>query len=391
MKPKPTPRPDLPTEPEFTQGEVPSQPKPTLEQLWTRWFWLRSTEELKRFESDPWAQGYEVLRRHPSRALKPGDYLPVLGPNSPVFREPWPKLNEWEQAYIRSCWKDELVRFGLVHRPPIINTKAIYFRCDQPPEHLYRAAQSVIESAIRLRERYEADSLSEANTGPVPWQTLRERTLASRIEEASKSIRKPAQPKKPSDPSIVFGSDGTLVIPRIERRPRTDGRRPRTPRQFRWEAQDSNDPTDVVLYLPRVAEGSSEDEDHSSTLGAFLKQKGLSECRRKERPMYADEILACFRTFLTKPPRDFAEHRRRARQQVGRLRRREPRSISLGVVAFDFRQAMPKDSFKVLAEFLFKKTGRRLAVSERQLWTGLSSGLAAIKKLHSGLYKTAMR
>jgi len=339
-----------------------------LERLSGAWFWLRDAETLAHFENDPYAQGYEVLRRH----REPGGYLAALGPNSPVFREPWLKLNERERAYIRACWSAEIARLGLIYEPPLVGTKAIYFRCNQPPEHLYRAVESVIESAIQILKKHEPTTADVVEAGPVSFTAAREAAMNKQIEEIAKEYsegreirNKPNSPKKPSNPSMVFGSDGTLLIPKIERRPRSDARRPRTPRQFHWEAQTPDeDPTDVVLHLPE------------------LDEKGFDGSSPKKRRMYADEILAYFRTFLTKPPRDFDEHRRRAQRRIPRLRCPKPRSITLGLMAFDFRQIEPKGDFKTLAKFISRKA---VARSERKPWIGLSSGYRAIVNLHSRL------
>jgi hypothetical protein len=364
------------TWPETNANQSPETVSDMLERLRRQWFWLLDSRKLQDFENDPYAQGYEVLRRHPAHALKPGAYMPALPAKSNVFREAWPRLNDWERQYIRSLWSREIAAFGLIYEPPIVGTEAIYFRCDQPPEYLYQAAKSRIECAIRMRKEEEARQVREIphETGPIPWQKYREAIQKQHEEKCAPPDEPSRTTTKPCDPTLVFGSDGCLIVPKFVERPRTDGQKPSTSCNFKWEAQTpEGNPADVVLHLPTKLDSPVFGEPPT------------------ERRMYADEIVACFRTFLTKPPKDFAEHRRRISRRVARLRRPDARSITLGLMAFDFREATPMNSFKALAKFCFKKASRRLATSERQLWTGLSNGLASIKKLHSGLNKTAMR
>ena len=359
-----------------------------IKRLDRQWFWLLDSKTLQEFESDPYAQGYEVLRRDPARALKPGDHMPALGKDSKVFRGPWPKLTEWEREYIRSVWSHELALFGLIVEPPIVSTKAIYFRCDQAPDFLYHAAESAIESAIRMREEEEARQakMTQPEIGPISYHEANEAASRKRIDEMPKDTEKPVQAMKPADPSIVFGSAVGLYVPTHRRRPGSNGRQPSTPSQFKWEAQTpEDDPAAVVLYLPTMpAAAHIDDQNPSTPLTAFLEKKGLADKSRKERPMYADEILAYFRTFLT-TQKEFKQHRRRVQLQKRPLRRTEPRSITLGLVAFDFRQAAPKAEFKALARDLFAKRGKLLGVTQRQVWSGLSNGFAAISRLHSRL------
>lgn len=74
-----------------------------------RWWWLGSQTEWEQFERDPYAQGYELLRRVPElHGLLTGSilgpyYSPLPLERDPIHR-PWQDLSQVEQKRFKSSF-----------------------------------------------------------------------------------------------------------------------------------------------------------------------------------------------------------------------------------------------------------------------------------------------
>lgn len=100
-----------------------------------RWWWLQSQNKWNKFQTDPIAQGYELLRRLPElhdllAGSIVGPHLSPLPPERNPTHRPWPTLLHIEEQRFKFGFTKLLGDLGFsVGGGVLVGTKAIIFNC----------------------------------------------------------------------------------------------------------------------------------------------------------------------------------------------------------------------------------------------------------------------
>ena len=246
-----------------------------------RWWWLHSLEQWESFQDDPWAQGYELVRRSVEhRDLLTGT---ILGPyysripkeKDPILRS-WMKLSRGEREFFKSGFLEMLGNSGFQVSIGIrVSNKAIIFDCRWPLKRMISLLKSALES-------------------PTPFIIGRhlKGNGISKIFTRSLKKKPPAGSPKPSTSYIKSG------------------------KQFsNWNVIHKEHPEWIHLPLPCD----------------IIDRNGA------KRALNDKEILTIFETFIRKPPTEFRTYRAEQRRSHRRLDVPKPRTLALGMMARDYK------------------------------------------------------
>jgi hypothetical protein len=115
----------------LSQSLNPPAPEPLkLNEAIERWWWTKSEGAFKQFETDSYAQGYELLRRLQQYRHQVFFYSHQ--------KQNWPDLHCTDHLLFRSQYRSELTKLGLV-KSIGYSAKAIEFDCRLPATYLIEA------------------------------------------------------------------------------------------------------------------------------------------------------------------------------------------------------------------------------------------------------------
>lgn len=107
---------------------------PEFQKLKKTWWWIKSPEAYRRFTSNPFAQGYEVLRRiEKFRNQLPHSFC--------APHETWEKLYQRNREYFSVNFKNTLIRLNLL-KTIFAGPKGISFDANLSNDHLLKALES---------------------------------------------------------------------------------------------------------------------------------------------------------------------------------------------------------------------------------------------------------
>ncbi|MEK7675099.1 MAG: hypothetical protein AAB676_04590 [Verrucomicrobiota bacterium] len=121
-----------------------------------RWWWLQSRNEWDKFQTDPYAQGYELLRRLPELHGFPtgsilGPHLSPLPPERDPMHRPWPTLSRNVKERFKFHYVKLLGDLGFpVGGEVFVATKFIIFNCLWPGKRSVAFVKAKLECPAPL-------------------------------------------------------------------------------------------------------------------------------------------------------------------------------------------------------------------------------------------------
>ena len=127
-----------------------------LDKIPDRWWWLRSQAEWEKFERDPYAQGYEMVRRIPElHGLLAGTilgphYVPLPPERDPIHRS-WHDLPEVERERFKSGFDGGLGELGFPTSGGVsAGKRAVFFDCSLPPKRIVSLVEAALKTPVLM-------------------------------------------------------------------------------------------------------------------------------------------------------------------------------------------------------------------------------------------------
>jgi hypothetical protein len=265
------------------------------------WWWMHCKEHFDNFESSPWAQGYELLRRLPEfHELLSGTILglhssPISFELNPMHR-PWIALSISEQERFKFTFAELLAELGFqVSGGVVAGNRGIIFKCLWPRQRIIAWVKGALNQPTP-----PAVEVVESGKPEFAWKV-----------DWPKIVKTAAQWK----------NRGRLYVHQ---------------ERISWQVVDLKRPEWILFRVPQQVEDDG-----------------------KARQLTRQETLTTLRSFLRNPPMGYLDHVQNCREtskqrQCGRLDHPVPKTLMFGLMCYDTTQAGGRVA--ALAEWLARTT-----------------------------------